>query len=152
MLELAGFPRAPTYSGQARIKFGDGRMRDVEFAACWAKGTLPACALGADIPAFLRKGALEALGGRLDFLRDTLMLGFRGAGIPLKVNTMGCSSLGVVNFECCRGGVKRSPNFSAAVVEKARVRKRPNLENGGNRLPPPYFPCTQSGFLGQCTR
>ena len=90
MPEKVGLPRVSTYPAQARFKLGDCRTGDVEFAAditvgiAGAKGNFTAFVLAADIPAFLRKGALEAMGGRLDFFRDTLTLGFGGTEIPLE--------------------------------------------------------------------
>ena len=63
-----GLPRVSTYPAQARFEFGDGRMGDVRFAAnitvgiAGAEGNFTAFVLDADIPASLRKGALEALG------------------------------------------------------------------------------------------
>ena len=41
--------------------------------------------LDADIPAFLRNGAVGALGGQLDFPRDALVLRKQGVAIPLRV-------------------------------------------------------------------
>ena len=57
-----------------------------------------AFALEADIPALLRKGFMEALGGRFDFLRGSLNLHRRGVQIPLRVNRVGHCILGVVDF------------------------------------------------------
>ena len=50
---------------------------DIAAGIAGAKGDIPALILDANIPAFLRKGALEALGRQLDFPRDTLTLGSR---------------------------------------------------------------------------
>ena len=131
MPEKAGRPHISTQPAQARFKFGDGRMGDVEIAAditagiAGPKGAFTDFALDAEIPALLRKGALEALRGRSDFSRGTPTLGSRGVGIPPKVNDMGHYILSVVNFEWRRGGVERSPNFSASRVERACIRKRP---------------------------
>lgn len=53
--------------------------------------------LGADIPAFLRKEASEALEGQADVACDVLTLRKQGADNPLKVNEMGHNVLSVVN-------------------------------------------------------
>ena len=42
-----------------------------------------------DIPALLREGALEALGGNLDFARNVLAIRNHGADSTLKVNEAG---------------------------------------------------------------
>ena len=78
---------------RARIStFGDGRPGDVRIAAkitrreAGCAGTVAAFVLEADIPALLRKGALEAPVGNLDFSCDVLTLRKQGVGLPLEVN------------------------------------------------------------------
>ena len=73
-----GLPRVATYLAQARFKFRRGGMGDVRSAADITAGIAPVS--DANTPAFLRKGALEAPGGQLDFFRDTLTLGFSTGG------------------------------------------------------------------------
>ena len=89
MLGKMGLPRVSPYPAQARFKFGDGRMGVARFAVditadrAGAKGDFTAFVLDADIPALLRRGASEALGGQLEFPGDTLPLGFaRGGNSP----------------------------------------------------------------------
>ena len=67
-----------------------------------------------EIPALLRKGALEALGAQLDFAKDTLLLERRGVCVPLGLNAMGHYIMSVVEFG--RGGTNRTrgPQFSAS--------------------------------------
>ena len=66
------------YPSAARFQFGDGRIGEVQYAAnvtvgiAGRKGTFTAFAMDAEIPALLRKGALEALGAQLDFAKDAL--------------------------------------------------------------------------------
>ena len=78
----------------ARFKFGCGRVGEAKFAAdikvgiAGRRDPFTALVLEADIAALLRKGALEALGGHLDFLRD----------VPLMVHEMGHYVLSVVAF------------------------------------------------------
>ena len=80
--EKAGHPRVSTHPTRARFKFGDGRMGAVRLAVditagiAGARGNFAAFDLDAAIPAFSRKGALEALEGRPDFSRGTLTLRF----------------------------------------------------------------------------
>ena len=87
-----GAPRVTTYSSKARCRFGDGRLGEVRHAAdiplriAGNKGKHAAFAPDADIPALLRRGALEALGGQLEFLRGSLVLRRQGVKIPLMVN------------------------------------------------------------------
>ena len=77
-LERQGLEKAVPYPSNARFKFGDGRMGEVKHAAdikvgiAGCKGTFTAFVLDADIPALLRKGALDALGAQLNFEKDTL--------------------------------------------------------------------------------
>ena len=164
-LEQKGFLRVLTYPAQARFKFGDGRTGNVCFAAditegtAGAKGALTAFALDADIPALLRKGALEALAGQLDFARNTLILGSRGIGIPHRVNAMGHYILSVDDFPADPVTPGVGSPFSASFSEWGPPRKRPNLENGGTWLsftaeglcsfaPPRTFSACKAGTLG----
>ena len=83
------------YPSAARFKFGDGRIGEVQYAAnitvgiAGRKGAFTAFVMDAEIPALLRKGALEALGAQLDFAKDTLLLERRGVCVPLGLNAMG---------------------------------------------------------------
>ena len=77
---MRGFLRVPTYPGCARFKFGRSRLGGVRSAAdipasigrC--RPNFAAFALEADVPALLRQGALEALGGQLDVSCNMLTL------------------------------------------------------------------------------
>ena len=75
-----GFAEAAPYTSAAQFKFGDGRIGEVKRAADFkvvnagCQGAFAKFVLGAEIPALLRKGALEALGAQLDFEKDTLPL------------------------------------------------------------------------------
>ena len=88
-LERRGVPRVTAYLPQTRFRFGDGRLGEVRHAAdipmgiAGRKGMFTSFVLEADIPPLLRRGAAEALGGQLDFLRDSLNLGRKAAQIPL---------------------------------------------------------------------
>ena len=72
---------------------------DIPVGIAGRKGVFRAFALEAASPAFLREGALEALGGQLDISCDVLFLRKRGVGIPLKVNQVGDYVLSVVALE-----------------------------------------------------
>ena len=79
ILERWGCPRAEAFPPHARLKFGDGRLGQVRlhqkfrWELPWVLENLPPV-LEADVPALLRKWALEAQGGRLNFARITLAL------------------------------------------------------------------------------
>ena len=75
--------------------------------------------LEADIPAFLRKGALEAPGGQLDSGRDALTIRNHGVSRPLKVNEMGLYVLSVVAFGKGPLCVDRGPKLAAPYFEWA---------------------------------
>ena len=97
---------------------------DMTIGTAGSTGNYAAVVLDADIPALSRKGASEALGGRLVFSRDTLASDFRGVEIPLKANDMGHYMLTVEDFDGPRGCGGRGPEFSASMVEWACSRKR----------------------------
>ena len=84
-----------SYPASARFKFGDGRLgevlheADIPAGIVGNRGKLTAFALEADIPASWRKGALEAIGGRLDIPRDISALRKKGADIAMGVNRLG---------------------------------------------------------------
>ena len=92
---------------------------DITVGGAGAKGAFTARALDADIPAVLRRGASEALGGRLDFFRAPLRWVSEEWESPSKSMIWGAIFLSVANFGRCRGGVERSPNFSASIAEWA---------------------------------
>ena len=90
-----GVPRAEAYPARARFKladwamYGDGRLGDVRCAADFPlgiagdRGKRSAFVLKTDIPALLRIGALEALGGRSDFHRNISTLRKQGRSMTL---------------------------------------------------------------------
>ena len=77
ILELRGIPGVTAYPSQARFRFGDGRLGEVRHEAnvpvgiAGSKNMFTAFVPDEDIPALLRKGAMEALGGHLDFSRGS---------------------------------------------------------------------------------
>ena len=79
-LERREIPREPAHPSKARFRFRDGRHWEVRHAAgapvgvAGNKGMFTAFALAAEIPALLRKGAMEDVGGQLDFLRGSFHL------------------------------------------------------------------------------
>ena len=93
-----------------------------------------AFALDGDIPALLRKGAVEVLGGLSDLFRGSLLFRRQGAQIPLRVNTAGRCILSVVDFrKGLSGSASKRPEASASPAYL--VHKRPNLPNGGLHVP-----------------
>ena len=129
-----GLGKAVPYLSIARFKFGDGRIGEVKHAAdikvgvAGRKGTFAAFVLDADIPALLRKGALEALGAQLDFDKDMLSLLRHGVRVPLGVNAMGHYIVSVVEFG-------RGPEVAASYFVWSFVEERPDLSDGGLHLP-----------------
>ena len=91
--------------------------------------------LGADVPMLLRKGALDTLGGHLDFSCDVLTLRELGLGVPLRVNQIGHFYLGVVAPGEERSSAVRGTEFPSAYFAWASVNKRPNLSDGSMHLP-----------------
>ena len=120
-----GSRRISTCPACAPLKFGDGRLREVLCAAditlgvAGPSGRLTAFVLEADSPAVLRKGALGALGGQLDFACDALPHRNQGAEIPLKVNRLGHPVLPVVAFGCGPRRVGGGPKLAASYFEWA---------------------------------
>ena len=85
---------------------------DVPAGAAGNKGKCTAFVLEADMPALLRKGAVEALGGQLDFSRDALALRKKGVAIPLRVSRKGRYTLSVVDFAKDASRKAASASFS----------------------------------------
>ena len=71
-------------------------MADITVGTAGRRGLSTVSVLRAGISAVLRKGALEARWGRLDFSCDVLTLRKNGADFPPKVNQMGRDVLSVV--------------------------------------------------------
>ena len=150
--------KAVPHPSSARFKFGDGRIGGVKHAAdnrvgiAGCKGACAAFLLDAEIPAWLRKGALEALGAQLDFEKDTLSPLRHGVREPLRVNAEGQYIVRAVEFG-------RGPNVTASYFERSVVEKRPDLSDGGLHLrlaesesirfaPPREFPACTAVTLG----
>ena len=70
---------------------------DIPVGVAGGRGEVTAFLIYADNPAFLRKGALEALRGQLDFPQNVATSGRLGIDVPLKVNGMGRHVLSVVS-------------------------------------------------------
>ena len=128
LLGKKGRQKVSTYPASARGRFGDGRLGDVRHAAdipaciSGSQGNFAAFALDADIAEFLRKGALEALGGQLDFLRDLFTLRKHGVTIPARVNGAGRYLLGAVVFLADAPRRVRGPcGFALRLRTNARV-------------------------------
>ena len=92
------------------------------------RGAFTDFVLGADIPALLCVGALEALCGQLDCERDILTIREHGVDVPLSANEMGHCILSVV-------ALGRGPYLAASYFEWSLVGKRPDLSDGGLHLP-----------------
>merc|ERR1712052_65500 len=113
------------YPSAARFKFGDGRIGEVQYAAnisvgiAGCKGTFTAFVMDAEVPALLRKGALEALGAQLDFAKDTLWLERHSICVPLGLNAMGHYVMSVVELGKGRPKRTRDPQFCASHFERS---------------------------------
>ena len=123
LLERSGPQKASTNRSDARSRFGDGLPGEVRHAACipagvaGSKGMFIAFVLDADIPALLRKDAVEALGGQLDFSRDSSVLLKEGVASPLRANMLGDYNLCVVDFGAGASRKVRRPVVSASYFE-----------------------------------
>ena len=130
-----------TYPSSTRYRFGGGlqgearHAADIPVGAAESKAKFTACVPDADIPALLRKGALEKLGAQLDFPRDLLTLNNQGVRIPLRLNRIGPYILSAVNFEKDPSRKARGPAVSASYYEWVLTNRRPNLSTGGLQLP-----------------
>ena len=131
VLQRKGFLLVATYPAFARFKFGDGRLGEVRRAADASVGI----ALEVDIPAVSRQSALEAVGGQLDFPIDILTLHRRGVDFLLGVSRMGRRALSVVDFGKGCSEKRQGPTLSASFYGWAFAKKRPDLSDGGLRLP-----------------
>ena len=75
-LHKMGFPKVNPYPTLPRLKFGAGRIGVAEYAADikvgskGRRGAITAFVLDMDIPALLRKGAIEAHGRQVDSERN----------------------------------------------------------------------------------
>ena len=121
LLERRGVHRVSTYQSEERFRFGGGRLcavihaADVLVGIAGNTGNFTASTPDADSPALLRKGAMEAPGGQLDFLLDSLVLPKRGIAIPLRAGRTGHHILSVADFGKDASRKARSPVVSAPI-------------------------------------
>ena len=108
---------------------------DIKVGVAGRRGAFTAFVLDADIPAVLREGALEALGGQLDFERDALSFRTHGMNDPLNANEMGHYVLRVVEFDKGPPRWGRGPCLAASYFEWSFSGKRPRVSEGGLHLP-----------------
>ena len=114
----------------ARFEFGDERVgelryeADIKVAIAGCRGAFTACVLEAGIPALWRKGALEALGGQLEFERDISTNRNHGVDVPPKVNEMGRSVLSVV---ACVDRGRSSVSISVLALSRGELEKGPRV-------------------------
>ena len=129
-----------TYQAHATFKFGDGRpgaawpAANITAGLAGIKGLFTAFVLDSDIPALLRKGALETLQGRLDFARHTLTLGsnekeWGGTLRPEQMSGVGLYVLSVADFP---NPANSAPLFHWAPKTR-ETRLRDLMRNGGFR-------------------
>ena len=140
-----GIPRVTTYPSKARFRFSErplGEVRhpaDIPVGAAGKKGKFTALVLDAGIPALLRRGDMEALGGQLGFLRVSSVLRRQGANFALRVNRAGHYILSAVDF-------RKDPSRSLPCPEAPTsffhiVQKAPDPYYGGL-----HFPYAQEGL------
>ena len=99
-----GRPLAKITLAFSSFRYGDGRVGDVRRAAVVPvaivgyAGRFMAHVVDADIPALLRKVALETLGGHRNFRERVLTLESLGTDIPLEMSAVGHLLLNVADF------------------------------------------------------
>ena len=98
-------------------------------------GEFAAFVLEAGIPALLRKGAAEPLRWHFDFPRDILTLRKHGVETHRESNNLMHRVLSVVPLEGGRSKSEKRPTSAASYFVWAFSKERPNLTNGGARLP-----------------
>ena len=140
IVEQRGIPRVTTYPAKARTRIGDGRLGGVRHTADIPAGIagdremFTAFALDSDIPALLRKGFMEALGGQLDFSRGSLNLRRQRVRTPPRVNRAGQYILSVVDFRKGQSGsATKCPRASVSVLQLAQ--KSPDMLDRGLHSP-----------------
>ena len=132
-----GLPSAETHPDCARFVFRHGYcVVDIPIAIAGGHAKSAALAIQADIPAPLCEGAVEALGGRLDFPRNISTSRGRGVDVPFKLNCAGHYVPSVAASGKGQSKSGRGPTSPADYFEWGFSKKRRNLDNGG--LPLPY--------------
>ena len=109
------------------------RILQLELQVAW--GLLAAFTLEADILALLRKGALRALGGQLDFACDVLTLREERADPSLAGYQVGRNVLSVVAFGERPPRSVRGPKLTASHFGRVFAGTRPDLSTGCLHLP-----------------
>ena len=141
ILQRRGSQKVSTYPSSARFRFGNGRLGEVRRPADISagipvrKGEITVFVLDADIPTLLRKGALEVLEGQPDYTRGISTLRKQRVGIFPKEINMGRLILSVVDFGADPPRYGGRPEVSASFVGRPFTNKRPNLPDGGMRVP-----------------
>ena len=139
--ECWGTPRAETHPACARFKFGAGCLGEPHYVSetpvgiAGNRGKSAAFAPGADIPASLRKGALEAPCGQSGLSRNISASRKQGGNISLKLTSLRRYVLSVAPLGEEQSKYVTGPTLSAAYSVWAASKRRPNLLNGGLRLP-----------------
>ena len=87
---------------------------DIRVGQAGNRGKPTAFALGAEIPALLREGALEALARQWDVSRDISMLRNQGLDIPLELTNLGRDVLSVASSGWESSKLVRGPTCSAS--------------------------------------
>ena len=118
-----GLPRTESYPTCARLKFRGGRLGDVRCAAdipvgyAGNRGRFTASVREAALPAFVRVGALETLGGHSAFSQGISALRRQGVDIPPTLNYSGRSVLGAVSCGEERSKSEKGATNSASYSE-----------------------------------
>ena len=90
------------------------------------RSMLTALLLEAEIPALMRNGVLEAMGGQLDFASNVWAFRRTGVDVPLEVNGIGDSVLRVASFVKGRKKSVGGPTISASYFQSASSKTRSN--------------------------
>ena len=94
-----------------------------------------ALALDADVPALLRRGALEVLGRQLALSRDLVTLAREGVRAPLSINREGRYIPSAFDFGEDPTRHARGLGVSWSYFERASSNERPGFSSGGLRRP-----------------
>ena len=161
ILQALGRPLAKITPGFASFRYGDGRVGDVHRAAVIPiaivghAGHFMAYVVDADVPALLRKNALETPGGHLNFCERVLALESLEPDVPLEMSAAGHYLLNVADFPESnsvgkpnrrnKGCAKRAVNDNGVVRNDALssldVSPRPKMRLAGKSGPSLILSC-----------
>ena len=111
------------------------RAANIPVGIAGSKEKFTAFAPEAAFRSLLRKSTSDAVGGELDISRNISALRKQGVDIPLRAAGMGRYSLSVAHFGVERSRKQQGTMVSAPHFEWFSTKKRPDLADGGLRVP-----------------